>query len=89
MKESILIQVQSRLVGVADMIYQPLQIGPLHCTLLYIQSIVDTQIMREAIVKPMLEEAARNEVGPDFITQVVSGTFFLSKTSTGIQRKRW
>ena len=76
MKESILIQVQSRLIGVADMIYQPLQIGPLHCTLLYIQSIVDTQIMREAIVKPLLEEAARNEVGPDFITQVVSGTFF-------------
>ncbi|WP_339303045.1 spore germination protein [Paenibacillus sp. FSL R5-0519] len=76
MKESILLQVQSRLIGVADMIYQPLQIGPLHCTLLYIQSIVDTQIMREAIVKPLLEEAARNEVGPDFITQVVSGTFF-------------
>lgn len=79
MKESILIQVQSRLVGVADMIYQPLQIGPLHCTLLYIQSIVDTQIMREAIVKPLLEEAARNEIGPDFITQVVSGTFFSLK----------
>lgn len=76
MKESILIQVQSRLIGVADMIYQPLQIGPLRCTLLYIQSIVDTQIMREAIVKPLLEEAARSEVGPDFITQVVSGTFF-------------
>lgn len=76
MKESILLQVQSRLIGVADMIYQPLQIGPLHCTLLYIQSIVDTQIMREAIVKPLLEEAARNEVGPDFVTQVVSGTFF-------------
>ncbi|MCP1183478.1 spore germination protein [Paenibacillus sp. 1781tsa1] len=76
MKESILLQVQSRLIGVADMIYQPLQIGPLHCTLLYIQSIVDTSIMREAIVKPLLEEAARNDVGPEFITQVVNGTFF-------------
>lgn len=89
MKENILLQVQSRLIGVADMIYQPLQIGPLHCTLLYIQSIVDTQIMREAIVKPLLDEVARNEVGPDFITQVVSGTFFHSKASTEIQLIRW
>ncbi|PQP80100.1 spore germination protein [Paenibacillus sp. PCH8] len=83
MKESILLQVQSRLIGVADMIYQPLQIGPIRCTLLYIQSIVDTQSMREAIIKPLLEEAARNEISPDFIGRVVSGTFFSLENRQG------
>ena len=77
MKENMLLQVQSRLIGVSDMIYQPLQIGDVSCTVLYIQSIVDNQVLREAIVKPLLEAAAQTGVGPNFISQIVSGTFSL------------
>ena len=44
MKENLLLQVQSRLIGVSDMIYQPLQIGHVSCTVLYIQSIIDNQV---------------------------------------------
>ncbi|MCM3131799.1 spore germination protein [Paenibacillus polysaccharolyticus] len=76
MKENMLLQVQSRLIGVSDMMYQPLQIGPVSCNVLYIQSIIDNQVLREAIVKPLLEAAVRTEVDSDLIGQIVSGTFF-------------
>lgn len=86
MKENMLLQVQSRLIGVSDMMYQPLQIGPVSCTVLYIQSIIDNQVLREAIVKPLLEAAVRTEVGSDLIGQIVSGTFFQSKIGSRILR---
>ncbi|MEC0127949.1 spore germination protein [Paenibacillus pabuli] len=75
-KDNIYEQVKARLLGVADMIYQPFQVGPFHCELIYIQSIVDTPTMREAIIKPLLEEASRNEMDPLFITRVMTGSFF-------------
>ncbi|MCM3173499.1 spore germination protein [Paenibacillus sp. MER 99-2] len=73
---STLEQVKIRLLGVTDIVYQPFQIGSIHCELIYIQSIVDTATMREAIVKPLLEEASRGEVDPMLTARIVSGSFF-------------
>ncbi|WP_338543061.1 spore germination protein [Paenibacillus tundrae] len=73
---STLEQVKTRLLGATDIVYQPFQIGTIHCELIYIQSIVDTATMREAIVKPLLEEASRDEIDPMLTARIVSGSFF-------------
>ncbi|WP_418041304.1 MULTISPECIES: spore germination protein [Paenibacillus] len=79
--ETILGQLKQRLTGISDIVYQPLQIGPVGGFLIYIQSIVDTVTMREAIIKPLLEKVSHHEVEPLFLSHVISGEFFSLETN--------
>ena len=73
--ETILGQLKQRLTGISDIVYQPLQIGPVGGFLIYIQSIVDTVTMREAIIKPLLEKVSHHEVELSFYHMSSAASF--------------
>ncbi|WP_159882020.1 spore germination protein [Paenibacillus puerhi] len=69
-------QVKAKLTGCADIIYQPLQVGAYSCLLIYIGSIVSKQTLREAIIKPLLEEGRREQSDQQLAERIVKEEFF-------------
>lgn len=87
-KSNLLLQeVLSNLQGCSDLIIQPFQLGSLPCKLLYIASITNTQLLREAVTKPLLEEATRLQTDEQLLSRIKDEAFFTITNKTASAAK--
>ncbi|WP_040952229.1 spore germination protein [Gorillibacterium massiliense] len=72
----LLVGIQNSMKGNSDVTYQPLRLFDTSCMLIYIESIVDTQLLHVQIASPLLNEERRGKDFAEFEHRLGNGTIF-------------
>jgi len=75
-KQSLLEQTRVQLEASSDVVFQPFRVPPFNCQLAYINSIVNTRLLVESIMSPLLRASSDTPDDHRWLEQIESRSFF-------------